>query len=194
MFMMLILSLTPALASECAYDSDCDGDSTCHYFTVAVEGDCLPWPLDFICDPVEHWATGECSDDLGKLRNDYTDDCMRPENGSQSVGTTVTRDTCAETSSRRWHLIEHGQGVVSYVNSYSDLCLTQVGDGYEQQECWLHNPAQQFELDVEFDGSFRIFHEGSADTCVRAHPNETDPFRSTTCDVNNTTSRHWWYE
>ncbi len=188
MFLFLSLLTGPAQAQQCDVDSDC-ATNQCIEITTFYE-DCYPFPWGPFCD-VATLTTGTCAEDgPDQLENQYTDECMRPVNGGQGIGVEITMSECNNSSSRQWWSYESSPGLTTFQNRRSELCLTKAGSNYYQNTC-TGASNQQFDLDFHSDGSFRIFHPGTHDSCIRAHPTLDDPFKSTTCDVNNTSSRRW---
>lgn len=189
--MFVLLSIFSAQAQSCLSDNQCAAPGHCIKYTTFTPPQCFPFPWGPFCDEGGTGPVGRCADRVDQLRNEFTDQCMRPEAGSQNAGARVTNDNCTNSQSRRWYQFTHSTGETVFQNQWSDLCLTRVGSRYEQRSC-VENSTQLFDLDFEPDSSFRMFHTGSNNTCIRAHPNVDDPFRSETCDVNNTASRHWF--
>jgi hypothetical protein len=133
-------------------------------------------------------------DDVVRLRNEMTDECMRPTSGSTQDGRRVTLSTCTNSSSRRWEVVDLSATTQAFRNENSELCLESVGTRYEQRICNFNNNNQVFRITNESNGSTRMFHSGSNSTCVRGHPNVTDPFLSDTCDDFNSVSRRWFQD
>lgn len=188
-----IAALLPAraLASECVSDNQCPS-GWCMTYT--IPGEPCPW-WNPLCVP-EDYVGGECADDVVQLENEYSGECMRPENGSSTAGAEVVLDTCAATASRDWGLFRLDDGTTMIVNAWSELCLTNSGSDYFQEACNFLTPpnSQQYVETLETNDSHRLFQNAIGPDCVRGTTTGGHYiFESHNCDLYNNSSRHWFY-
>lgn len=188
-----VLPLQVASASECTSDSQC-ATGWCFTFDQPVVNTCAWW--DIFCLPPAPALGGECADEVVQLENEFSGECMRPVGGSRSIGAEVGLDSCAVTASRDWGLFRLRDGTTMVVNSWSELCLTNVGSDYVQEPCDFAAPpdSQQYVETDETNGSHRLFQNVVDDDCVRGTTTGGQfIFESNTCDLYNNASRHWFY-
>lgn len=172
---MILISMMTAFGQTCLLDSQCDSDEICAFAVLSAGGN------------------GQCTGERVHLRNEDTDECMRPTRGRTQSGVRITMDTCIETASRDWWVLPQPNGTSRLMNDNSRLCLEAVGNRYEQRAC-TGGFFQDWVIDEQPNGSVRLFQAFMGLTCIRGHVNVADPFRSDTCSIHNNGSRHWFMD
>lgn len=124
-----------------------------------------------------------------KLKNDNTDECLRPVNGSRAKGARVETDSCLNTHSRYWDIRDnpHGAGKL-IINRYSNMCLHYTGVNQLVQATCDGSKYQQFDV-LAGAGALgdRLRHRDSG-RCIR----HTNNLFMSTCTT--TSSRRWRQE
>lgn len=125
-----------------------------------------------------------------KLRNEWTDQCLRPLNAASAPGTRVQQASCSNTSSRRWYTWSPpGSNAHVLVNELSRNCLGVDGSNNLVLVSCTADPSQLYTV-LPTGGSYgdRITRGGTR--CVRASHEDSNAFLSSTC--NNTPTRRWY--
>ncbi len=125
-----------------------------------------------------------------RLRNEWTDQCLRPLSASRDPGTPVRQSSCSNTSSRRWYTWQPpGTSTRLIVNERSRHCL---GVDDDDNMVLVHCTADadhRYALTPTGAGyGERLIRGGSR--CVRASTSSSNAYLSTSC--NNTPTRRWF--
>ena len=125
-----------------------------------------------------------------RLRNEWTDQCLRPLNGGRAPGTPVRQSSCSNTSSRRWYTWQPpGTTRRVLVNEQSRHCLGVDDDDNMVLVHCTGDSDHRYAL-TPTGGSYGERLIRGSDRCVRASTSGSNAYLSTSC--NNTPTRRWF--
>ncbi len=124
-----------------------------------------------------------------KLRNNATNQCLRPENGSRAHLARVVLTNCTESTSKRWYeFTRPNTSRPMLINEHSRLCLARDSQNrLVQAECNGGSTQRVTFLSAGLFSPGELLQSG--DRCVTRVAGEAQPIWSTNCQ--DSASRRW---
>lgn len=128
-----------------------------------------------------------------RLRNESTNTCLRPADGTTAANARVVLSSCDNTSSRRWYeFTRAGTSVPMIINENSRLCLARdTNNNLIQAHCTGIASQRYQTIDAGWDALFGGDVLKSDNRCITRVSGQAQPVMSTTCTTNSA-NRRWF--